>query len=164
MKLFITGTPGTGKSSLSLALKNEFKEIFIYEMKELLIKFDLLEEYEPERDTTIFDDKSAKNEIELFLKDKENYILAGPPIPFDNLDFTCIIVLTCSKKLVLEERLKTRNYKTSKIQENLESELLGEILGEVMDYFSANNKILVLDSCKNSIGELVNHVKRFIDK
>ena len=151
MKFFITGTPGTGKSTLSLALKNEFKEIIIYEMKDLLIKFNLLEDYEPQRDTTIFDDISAKNEIEIFLKDKENYILAGPPIPFSGLEFTCIIVLTCSKKLVLEERLKTRKYKKSKIQENLESELLGVILGEVIDYFPTNNNILVLDTCKNSI-------------
>ena len=162
MKFFITGTPGTGKSSLSLALKNEIKKLTIYEMKDLLINFNLLEEYEPQRDTTIFDDKSAKNEIELFLKDKENYILAGPPIPFEELDFTCIIVLTCSKKFILEERLKNRYYKKSKIEEYLESELLGVILGEVMDYFPLENNILVLDSCKNSIQELISQIKKFL--
>ena len=54
MKLFITGTPGTGKSTLSLALKEELNYLEIFEIKELLIKFNLLEEYEKERDTTIF--------------------------------------------------------------------------------------------------------------
>lgn len=162
MKLFITGTPGTGKSTLSLALKNEKPEFEIYEIKELLIKFDLLQEYEPERDTTIFDSLLAKNKIQEFLKTHDNYILVGPPLSFDEIEFTHIIVLTCSLKLILEERLRKRKYKKSKIEENLEAELLGVILGEVMEYFPNRKDILILDSCKNSIKELVSSINDYL--
>ncbi len=164
MKLFITGTPGTGKSTLSLALKEELNYLEIFEIKELLIKFNLLEEYEKERDTTIFDGLLAKNTIQNFLKLKDNYVLVGPVLPFDEIEFTHIIVLTCSLKLVLEERLKKRKYKKSKIEENLEAELLGVILGEVMDDFPDRKDILILDSCKSSIQELVSVIKNLLIK
>ena len=164
MRLFITGTPGTGKSTVSLALKKAFSIDNAFEIKDLLIKFNLLEEYEPERDTTVFDDKSAIEKIQSFLKSKDNYILAGPPLAFEEIDFTCIIVLTCSKKLILKERLSKRGYKNSKISENLEAELLGEILGEIMDTFSNKNKILVLDSCKLSVQELITKIHDFLQK
>ena len=162
MRLFITGTPGTGKSTVSLALKKAFSFDDAFEIKDLLIKFNLLEEYEPERDTTVFNDKSAIEKIQSFLKFKDNYILAGPPLAFEEIDFTCVIVLTCSKKLILKERLAKRGYKNSKIQENLEAELLGEILGEVMDIFPIKNKILVLDSCNLSVEEIITKIEQFL--
>lgn len=163
MKFFITGTPGTGKSTLSLELKNKLNKFLdIFEIKELLIKYDLLEEYEPERDTTVFDDDSAIKTIQNFLKEKDNFILVGPCLPFDAIDFTCIIVLTCSLKGALEERLAKRGYKKSKIQDNIEAELFGEILGEAMDFFSEKYKILVLDSCIKTPEELIIDVKQFL--
>lgn len=167
MKFFITGTPGTGKSTLSVvlskALQKDLGSCDIYEIKELLIKYDLLEEYEPERDTTVFDDVLATQTIQNFLKEKDNYILAGPCLPLNELDFSCIIVLTCSLKAVLEGRLSQRGYRESKIQENLEAELVGEILGEVMDYFTDNKNILILDSCKNTPDQLINNIKQFLN-
>lgn len=166
MKFFITGTPGTGKSTLSVALSKALSKGLssyeIYEIKELLIKYDLLEEYEPERDTTVFDDDLATQTIQTFLKTKENFILVGPSLPFTEIDFSCIIVLICSLKAVLEERLSKRGYKKSKIQDNIDAELVGEILGEVMDYFPDEKNILVLDSCKNSLEQLVSNIENFL--
>ena len=162
LNLYITGTPGTGKSSLSKALKGKYTYLDVYEIKEFLIKFDLLEEYEPDRDTTIFDDLKAKNQIQSFLETKNDFVLVGPALNFDKIPFSYIIVLTCSKKGILENRLKERNYKKSKIEENLEAELLGEILGEVLDMFDAKFPIITLDSCKYSIQELITKLEEKI--
>ena len=158
MKLYITGTPGTGKSTLSIALQKHYKNLEPIEIKTLLINFNLLEEYEPDRDTTIFDDISATKIIKKFLESKDNYILVGPVLPLADLDFDSIIVLTCSLKNVLEERLAKRSYKISKIKENVEAELVGEVLGETLDLFSKKSKVLVLDSCKLSVQELINKI------
>ena len=61
-------------------------------------------------------------------------------------------------KNVLEERLAKRSYKISKIKENVEAELVGEVLGETLDLFSKKSKVLVLDSCKLSVQELINKI------
>lgn len=158
LKLYITGTPGTGKSTLSKALKTRYPTFNVFEIKELLIKFDLLEEYEPERDTTIFDELKAGNQIHQFLKSKDDFILVGPALDVGEIPFSCIIVLTCSKKSILESRLKEREYDFSKINENLEAELLGEILGEILDIYDTRTKILALDSCTYSIQELISKI------
>ncbi len=163
MKFYITGTPGCGKSTLSSALNRSLGNFDVYEIKDLLIKFNLLEEYEPDRDTTVFDDVLAVETIQNFLKGKDNFILVGPCIHFKEIDFSCIIVVTCSLKALLEERLAKRGYKKSKIQDNLEAELVGEILGEAMDFFSEKYKLLVLDSCKNSPDELIVKIKKFLE-
>ena len=158
MKLYVTGTPGTGKSTLALALQDHFMHLEVLEIKNLLIKFNLLEEYEPERDTTIFDDILATKSIQNFLESKDDYILVGPVLSLVEIDFDCIIVLTCSKRNELEARLAQRNYKLTKIKENIEAELLGEVLGETLDLFSEKLSVLILDSCKLSVQELISKI------
>ena len=155
MKIFITGSPGTGKTTLSKALKDRFKIQEFVELKDFLIKKDLLEEYEEARDTNLFDIAKAKNLVQKHLEKFDEFIICGPPLPFDNLSFHLIIVLTCSKKKLLEERLSSRNYKEKKIKENIEAELLGEVLGNTLDWLASNGKIITLDSCKYTIDELI---------
>ena len=162
MKVFITGTPGTGKSTLSLALKSSLNVPNVFEIKDLLSSFDLLEEYEPERDTTLFDEEKATTKIQSFLVSKENYLLVGPPLDFNQLSFDAVIVLICSKKLQLQERLSSRGYSQSKIDENIEAELLGEILGQSMDMFQERIPILTIDTCKLTIEESVDKIKKFL--
>lgn len=163
MKFYITGTPGCGKSTLSIGLKKALGLSDIYEIKELLIRFNLLEEYEPDRDTTVFNADLATQTIQNYLKEKDNFILVGPCLPIDEFDFSYIIVLTCSLRAVLEERLAKRGYKKSKIEDNLEAELLGEILGEALDFFSEKAEILVYDSCKKSPEELIIDIKQSLE-
>ena len=99
--------------------------------------------------------------IQSFLKSKTNYLLVGPPLDFDQISFDVVIVLVCSKKLLLQERLSSRGYSQSKIDENIEAELLGELLGECMDVFEERIPILTLDTCKLTVEESVEKVKEF---
>lgn len=155
MKIFITGTPGTGKSTISLALKESLNLLDIFEMKDLLAKLNLLEEYDPDLDTNLFDEKKATKEIQVYLELKNDFILVGPPLNFDNLIFDYVIVLTCSKKVILQDRLKLRGYSQPKINENLEAELLGVILGQSMDFFESKTTLLIYDSCESTIEQLL---------
>jgi adenylate kinase len=161
MKIYITGSPGTGKSTLGKELQKtiiKMLNIDLFEIRELLEKNNLLEEYEQERDTTIFDLNRAMFFLQRFLAHKESYILVGPLIPFNHVVFDYLIVLTCSKRNILYNRLLKRNYKLKKIEENIEAELLGEVLGNTLDWLSkinSNQKPLIYDSCILSSVEIV---------
>jgi adenylate kinase len=163
MKIFITGTPGTGKTTLGKALKERIGLKSCFEIKELLIRFDLLEEYEPNRDTTVFTESLAIKKIQDFLKSEDNYILVGPPLQFDEINFSSIIVLVCSVKSILYNRLAQRGYKESKIVENIEAELLGEVLGNIMDYFSYKSQIHVFDSCTSPFESLLSQIMSILN-
>lgn len=157
MKLYITGSPGTGKTTISIALQKELNKqsfIEIFEIRNILEENHLLEEYEKERDTNLFDLDKAMNFIQDLLSNKESFILVGPPLPFNNLDFSSIIVLTCSKKNLLIKRLSKRNYMKKKIDENIDAEFASVTLGYIMDWISENkvkSSLEIVDTCKNDI-------------
>lgn len=151
MKIFITGSPGTGKSTIGKELEKKLGNIEFFEIRQLLEANSLLVEYEPARDTAIFDEEPVMNFLSKFLSEKESFILAGPFLPFESLKFDYIIVLTCSKRKILSNRLSKRNYRQTKIEENVEAELVGEILGNTLDWLASSNSNLVpiiYDTCK----------------
>ena len=70
MKIYITGSPGTGKTTISdnlTKLLSSQLDIKLIGIKSFLKEKDLLEEYERERDTTIFDSNKAIEYLQKFL-------------------------------------------------------------------------------------------------
>ena len=161
MKIYVTGSPGTGKTTLSKSLQKlliKFSNFNVFEIRDILEQNQLLEEYEKKRDTSIFDLTKSMLFIQNMLLEEESFILAGPLLPFNLLRFDFIIVLTCSKREKLINRLSNRNYKISKIEENVEAELLGEVLGNTLDWISEyklNPKPNLFDTCSLNIDEII---------
>ena len=167
MKIYITGSPGTGKSTLGEELEKRLEKIEFFEIRQLLEANSLLVEYEPERDTTIFDEEPVINFLEDFFSEKDFYILAGPFLPFESLKFDYLIVLTCSKRELLANRLAKRNYRQTKIEENLEAEFVGEILGNTLDWLTSYNsdqEPIIYDTCtldcKTIVQQFINQLSR----
>jgi adenylate kinase len=147
----ITGTPGTGKSTLSrkLAKKLKFK---VLNLKPIISK--ITEGYDKEKKSKIVDEKKFSGLlVKEIKKAKGNLIVASHlshylPKKYVNL----CIVTKCSELKLLRQRLKKRGYNQIKVKENLEAEIMDVCLSEAI---AKKHKILVIDtSRKYSIDKL----------
>ena len=133
--VIISGTPGTGKTSVSKKISELYNVKFI-SLNKLAISNAFNFPYDNKRDTIIIDDeKFIPYVIKKVEKIKEEnpglLIIEGhfsDIIPSDYYNY--IIVLRCDPD-ILTLRLRERGYKQEKINENVQS----EILGNCVNYF-----------------------------
>ncbi|MEK6939022.1 MAG: AAA family ATPase [Nanoarchaeota archaeon] len=142
----ITGTPGTGKSTLARKLAKEkgyFRLDLHQHYKEISLR------YERKSKSYVIDEKKFLNLVKREIKKhaKEKGIVIDTHIshylPKKIVD-KCIVV-TCSNLKELERRLKKRKYSKAKIRENLDCEIFQVCLAEALE---RNHKVKVVDSCK----------------
>ncbi|MEW5896162.1 MAG: AAA family ATPase [Nanoarchaeota archaeon] len=167
----ISGTPGTGKSTLAemlakeqgcsrLILSRHYKDISkgynktkqCYDID--LQKFTLLVK---EKKNIEGKNKDKKNKIPT--RDKNKILIIDSHIahllPKKLVDL-CII-LTCSDLKKLQKRLRQRKYSKQKIRENLDAEIFQVCLNEAKEI---GHKVIVFDTAKAGKREILNNVKK----
>jgi len=144
----LTGTPGTGKTSISKLLDQKIIALSDY--------YKDSSEGKTESGEWIIDiDKIKKN---VFIT--EDSILEGHfAHEFDNIDE--IIVLRCDPK-VLVERLNKRGYSKEKIRENLEAEAIGTIYSESLELLGAKD-VVQLDTSSNKAPECAQILREYMN-
>ena len=131
MFVAITGTPGTGKTSVSNILKQ--KNYTVLGLNEIAISNNFILGIDEKRDSKILDieklnnfiSKSYDNSDLIFIEGHASHLL-------DIVDK--VIVLRCHPKK-LQKRLEKKGWGKDKILENVEAEALDIILCEVVEYF-----------------------------
>ena len=152
--LIISGTPGTGKTTVSKNLLNYFKAKVI-SLNKLAVSEKLVINYDTERETSVINEKKLVRYviklIEHYKKlDLEFLIIEShfsDIVPGQFIDY--VLILRCDPD-ELSIRLKERGYKKEKIRENVQS----EILGNAVNYFlnkQVNQPILEIDTTNSSI-------------
>ena len=146
----LTGTPGTGKTSISKLLQEEVIHLSDYyknsskgktDSGEWLIELDLL-------------DKNIQN-LKL-----NNSIFEGHTSHYlSNIEQ--IIILRCDPE-ELKKRLEQRGYSEHKMRENLEAEALNIIYTEALNYGNKDN-IFQLDTTENSAEESAEILNNFMN-
>ncbi len=155
MVLFaLTGTPGTGKTSISAELRSRGHDVI--DGKEFIKEQGLLGEYDAERDTYEVDLDLLNDALQPFRDEDGPVILDSHLSHF--MDSRGIIVLRCSPK-VLAIRLRARGYSEEKVRENVQAEILDEILCEAME---SDIPVGEVDCTSASIGECADLVERII--
>lgn len=149
MKIGITGTPGTGKSTISTHLDGK-----VIDLKEYLEEKDLGEINENGEIEVEVEElrENAPQETE-----NQDLILEGHLVHFLDLDYC--IVLRCRPD-VLRERLDERDYSQEKIDENLESEKLDLILSQAVQ---RQEKVLEVDTTDKTVEEVLIEVRKGIE-
>ena len=129
MVLFaLTGTPGTGKSTLSAELRSRGYDVI--DGKAFIRENGLLGEYDAERDTYEVDLDALNDALEGLRADDDVHILDSHLSHF--MDSHGIMVLRCAPS-VLAGRLRARGYSEDKVRENVQAEILDEILCEAAE-------------------------------
>ncbi len=121
----LTGTPGTGKSSVSEELRS--RGYHVVDGKRFIIDHDLMGELDEARDTHEVDLDALNVALESFRESDDIVILDSHLSHF--MDSHGIVVLRCDPD-VLSRRLEARGYGPEKVRENVQAELLDVILCE----------------------------------
>lgn len=133
----ISGSPGTGKSTIARLLAEEF-DYKLLDLNEVIKEEEIYEE--DSEGTRLVEQQELRNIFDRVLEDETgdividgllSHLLRGDQV-------TNIIVLRTNPE-ELENRLKRRGYSGSKLKENLDSEALGIILGEAIQEHGVSN-------------------------
>jgi len=127
MKVALTGTPGTGKTTAAKILEKSYYVVYLNSFKEAW------EEYDDERDSYIVNIDTLR---EIITKIKQDAIIEGHYAHDMPVDIA--IVLRCSPD-TLKKRLEARNYNEKKVMENMEAEAMGLITAEAIANLGDNN-------------------------
>lgn len=125
----ITGTPGTGKSSVSAELRSRGFEVI--DMNEHIRAHGLLGALDADRDTHEVELEALNDSLECYRHDEDRIVLMDSHLSH-LMDCRGIIVLRCHPD-VLADRLRARGYSEAKVRENVQSEILDVILCEASE-------------------------------
>ena len=159
--IIVTGTPGTGKTTLSKNLAKRLN-FFYLDVGKLISKNKLSEGYDKKRKTKIVDvDKLRKiliSKIKIF--QNENNKKKFPRrkffgiiidshlshyLPKKHVDL-CIVAKCDIKEL--SKRLKKKRFHKEKIKENIQSEIFGICHNEALE---RKHKVIVIDTSKTEL-------------
>ena len=155
--ILISGTPGTGKSSVSKQIANEINARVI--SLNLLARSErLTSEYDEERDTWVINEEKLRKKTLNLIKQAKNdhievLIIEGhfaDIIPEKYVDL--IIILRCEPS-ILSQRLRKRGYNEKKTKENIQSEILGNCTNFFIES-KVKKPIYEIDTSNLSINEL----------
>ncbi|PLW80610.1 hypothetical protein C0585_01675 [Candidatus Woesearchaeota archaeon] len=121
MVIIVTGTPGTGKTTLSKLIAKE-KEFEYVDLNTFARNNNLVIGFDEERNCDIIDEDKLSDSIENAFKDKKVVIDSHMSHYIDPEIVDICIVTKCDLK-ELKARLEKRGYKEEKVRENLDSEI-----------------------------------------
>ncbi|MBC7128531.1 MAG: adenylate kinase family protein [Thermoplasmatales archaeon] len=152
MKIALTGTPGTGKSSVANLLeKKGYKVIRIDDIYEKFVVG-----YDEERKSKIVDEKKMDREIK---KIKEEGVLIIEGHLSHLLSVDGVIILRCNPE-ELKKRLVKKGWDEKKIRENLEAEALDIILQRTLQKHERVWEIDVTDRSSEEVAEEIDKIIR----
>ena len=144
----LTGTPGTGKTSLKKHLNKKIISLSEY--------YEQASEGKTDNGEWIVDIEKLDN----ILQDEDcNFFEGNFSHKLDKIDK--VIVLRCDPQ-ILEKRLESRNYSKNKVRENLEAEAIGLIYSEAIEIRDRAN-VFQVDNSTRKPQETANIIEKYIN-
>ena len=162
--LLVTGTPGTGKSSICSKLLEQLKDRYVLlNVGDYAKQHQLLEERDEERDCDVLDEEALIAHLQEYINKEAKSII----FDYHGCDlfpaewFQAVFVLRTSND-ELYRRLEARSYSESKLKENVECEIFQVILDEAREAFEEDEmKIVELEN--NTEQDQVRNVEAILD-
>ena len=154
MRIAVTGTPGTGKTTATAELADRFDGYDVVHLNEVIERQSLYTDVDEERDSVVADlDALASH-----LRGRQDVVFESHlahHLPADR-----VAVLRC-EPTVLDRRLTARGETDAKARENAESEALDVILAEAVDVhgiesvYEIDTTDRAPDAVASALGEVV---------
>lgn len=125
IKLAVTGTPGTGKTTVTKTLAKRGIDAPVIHLNDEIKAYDLWSERDLDRDSLVTDIEAVKTHLGDWEGILESHLA-------HHFDADSVVVLRCEPTL-LEDRLTERGDSEHKARENAESEALDVVLSETVD-------------------------------
>lgn len=168
MNILVVGTPGTGKTTLSELLAEELGATHL-NVSELVKKEGWYEGRDEKFDTFILDEDAVYEGMKELLKRAEKPCI----VDFHSCDMLIeeeedvepwfrLIVLLRADTTVLYDRLASRSYSQSKINENIDCEIMQVVKEEIFDTFGSfieSGRTAFLELENNSTDQLQKNVE-----
>ncbi|TSA42751.1 AAA family ATPase [archaeon] len=162
--ILITGTPGTGKTTISRLLATELRACYV-DPKTLLRRKEVDYTYDEKRKTRTVSLKRLRNRLceraartDHGLVIDSHIALETGPLP----RLVRAIVLRCDP-IVLEQRLERKRWSKSKIGENLQAEILAICLWDAVENYGWN-KILEIDTTEKAPSRVIQLIMKDLHK
>jgi adenylate kinase len=129
MIIVISGTPGTGKTSIAKQVSESLQFTYI-DINHVIQKHKLKDGYDEKRQCDIIDENKLVQALTEIIKQDKNLVIdghLGHELPKELVDV--LIITKCNLK-ELEKRLTERSYSKEKIRENLDAEIFDVCLTE----------------------------------
>lgn len=152
MRVAVTGTPGTGKTTATERLETDLD---VVHLNEAVREEELYDDVDEERDSVIVDLDAVRE----WLGDREDVLVESHLA--HHLDANRVIVLRCHPE-ELEERLSERGESEASAAENAESEALDVILSEAVDQHGVEN-VYEIDATDRDPEEVADEITAVIE-
>jgi len=156
MIVALSGTPGTGKTSVSALLKKQGYKIF--SLNKIALDKNFIEGIDKKRNSKILDMGRINEYIKKKYCSEDLVFIEGHAAHFLSIAEK-VIILRCHPKK-LKKRLEKKGWGKEKIKENVEAEALDVILCETVDIHSEKNvfEIDATDRQPQEVGRDVKHI------
>lgn len=160
--ILLTGTPGTGKSTIASLLKE--RGFPVVDIGTLVKKEHLYFAYDENRDTVIVDEDTLEKRLTEIINSNTSQlpvIIDGHILVLESEYVLKCFVFRCSIKN-LRSRLAKRNYSPNKIDENVEAEIMEVVLTEALELYG-EEKVSVINTDKTieqTFEEIIKELKK----
>jgi len=161
--ILISGTPGTGKTAIAQVLKEEYTA-FHLNLTDIAIENGFILEEDIDRQTKVVDEDKLALFIEDFIKTHpSNIIIEGHYADIVPDELITVFIVLRTDPHVLEQRLQEKRFAISKIQENIQSEILGTCTSFALETHD-RAKMYEVDTSTAALDECVKIIQQYIEE
>lgn len=154
--IIVTGTPGCGKSTTCELLQRRLDGYKYYNISEFAEEHKCYDGYDEGRKSHIVDEDKLLDELDPLLLEGKSIIDWHVNDVFPERLIDLVVVLR-SENGRLYDRLKARGYHDSKIEENLDAEIMGVVLQDAQESYEPE---IVVELQSNTTEDMENNVDR----
>jgi adenylate kinase len=152
----ISGTPGTGKSSVARELSKEL-QIPVIELSEFVVNNNLYLYYDAIRNSYVVDEEKVRNSMAKLYRERGAFIIVGHYVEILERDLYELVIVLRRNPIELLNILKTRRWPDSKVAENVEAELLSVCTFNAIEELG-EDLVVEVDVTSKNVSEVVNEI------